>query len=781
MDINSGPDPGSLQDMVDQDQHGSGDVGDVGDEDENWHGMANRPEDDDNSDEEGTEGNPLPETANLEHLQLALMFIKDLQNANLDNGKLDPETLHRLRNPTQQPLAIDDEDLLLAIRLFFATSNASQEVYNSSRIAILLRHPDDPILTYYQIKKKVQELSGVIIMEDDMCPKSCIAYTGTAYGSLEACPKCGTGRWDPQILASSHGRKKVAQQKFCTIALGPIVQSMCRTIEGCKLMDYFWKTMVDMFDRPEVVDPTTGKPLIGSYKDFCFGSELTDAFARGDILRHDTLLMFSIDGAQIYKGKKSDCWIYIWVVLNLSPDLRYKKKYIIPGGFIPGPNHPKDTDSFVFPGFHHIAALQKEGLKIWKASLNQVVNSNLFLTFFTADGVGLNELNGFAGHMAAFGCRKYCGVKGRRKPGASNYYPAHLKPSDYDVEGCNHGDVDIWDLAAKLEPTHEKYQQNLAYLLESQNITQYNERRLETGLSKPSLFLGIASNCRLDIPVCFPIDLMHLVALNVPQLLLSLYRGKLPGNKKDKESWTWAVLQGDVWTSHGALVAKAAPYLPGSFDKAPRNPAEKISSGYKAWEYLIYVYGLCPAFLKTVLPDLYWEHLCKLAVAMRILHQHTISVEEVQRAYDLIVDFVETFEDIFYQRKTERIHFCRQSVHGLLHCPFEVRQLGPHPLRSQWPMERTIGNLGEEIKQDVNPYKNLSERGCLRAILNSLRIMFPVLDKPEKGLPRGALDLGGGFQLRRAMDTCDREILGKKRKPFFNTFTGVELEALLSK
>ncbi len=49
---------------------------------------------------EGTERNPLPETANLEHLQIALMFIKDLQNASLDNGKLDPETLQRLRNPT---------------------------------------------------------------------------------------------------------------------------------------------------------------------------------------------------------------------------------------------------------------------------------------------------------------------------------------------------------------------------------------------------------------------------------------------------------------------------------------------------------------------------------------------------------------------------------------------------------------------------------------------------------------------------------------------------------
>ncbi len=124
---------------------------------------------------------------------------------------------------------------------------------------------------------------------------------------------------------------------------------------------------------------------------------------------------------------------------------------------------------------------RRKGSRFGKASLNQVVNSNLFLTFFTADGVGLTELNGFAGHMAALGCRKYCGVKGRRKPGASNTIQPILSHWIMMWRAVNHKDVDIWDLAAKLGPTHEKYQQNLAYLLESRNTTQYNERRLETG------------------------------------------------------------------------------------------------------------------------------------------------------------------------------------------------------------------------------------------------------------------------------------------------------------
>ncbi len=801
------PDPGSLEDAQNQDEEeedqagggGRGGGGGSGGDNNGGGGDDDGGSGDDDGYEEDREGGleradreHLPEETRLQDLKIALQFTQDLKNASLDNGKLDPDTLSRLRNPAQEPLAIEDEDVLFAIKLFFSTSDASQEVYTKSRKAVLERHPDDPILSYYQIKKKVERLSGVIILEDDMCPRSCIAYTGTAYGNLEECPKCGEGRWDPLILAASNGKKKVAQQKYFTIALGPVVQSMFRSPEGCKEMDYFWETMQEFF-RPENVDPVLDQILVTSYKDFCFGSEVTDAYQRGDIKRHDVLLMFSIDGAQLFKGKKSDCWIYIWVILNLSPDLRYKKKYIVPGGFIPGPNNPKDTDSFIFPGMHHIAALQKEGLKVWKASLDQVVNSNLFNVFFTADGVGLNSLNGFNGHKGACGCRKHCGLKGRRKPNGKTYYPAHLKPKNwfgpvinehgieeikecvYEVEGCDHRDVNIEMISVSQESTHERYEDNLEYLLGSPNISQFAERRLETGIAKPSMFQGISSSCRLDIPACFPIDLMHLAALNIPALMLSLFRGTIKCGKRDtKESWDWAVLQGDVWETHGKLVAGAAPYLPGSFDKAPRNPVEKLNSGYKAWEFLVYLYGLCPALLKTVLPDLYWRHFCKLAVAIRILHQHAISVKDLERVLRLIVDFVRTYEEIYYQQNVERLHFCPSCLHGLLHTPSEVVQLGPHAYRSQWPMERTIGNLGQEIKQPSNPYKNLSQRGALRAELNSLRVMFPVLDDPKNGLPHGALDIGDGFQLRRAMDSYQREIWARKERQFFNSYSSME-------
>ena len=77
------------------------------------------------------------------------------------------------------------------------------------------------------------------------------------------------------------------------------------------------------------------------------------------------MVLFSLDGAQLYRDKLSDCWFFIWILFNLAPDLRYKKTYILPAGFVPGPTKPGNIESFVLPSLRHTSALQKEGLKCW--------------------------------------------------------------------------------------------------------------------------------------------------------------------------------------------------------------------------------------------------------------------------------------------------------------------------------------------------------------------------------------------------------------------------------
>jgi hypothetical protein len=67
-------------------------------------------------------------------------------------------------------------------------------------------------------------------------------------------------------------------------------------------------------------------------------------------------------------------------------------------------------------------------------------------------------------------------------------------------------------------------------------------------------------------------------------------------------------------------------------------------------------------------------------------------------------------------------------------------------------MERTIGNLVAEIRQDSNPYANLSQRGLERSQVNALKAIYPDLDEETDTIPRGAVDLGDNFVLLRAKE-----------------------------
>ncbi|KII83655.1 hypothetical protein PLICRDRAFT_32845 [Plicaturopsis crispa FD-325 SS-3] len=690
-----------------------------------------------------------------EEIILGQQFIQLLRVASLDDESetLDPDVLERLRSPLQGPPNLDDPHLRLSIDLFLATNNASRQTYIDSRNAFLRCHPEDPVLTYDQVKRQVAELSGVVSIKRDMCPNTCLAYTGP-FADLESCPTCSEPRYDSIKLAESGGKTKIPRQQFSTIPLGPQLQALRRTVEGAESFKY-----LDLCTKKIMEELQHNDGYIGQYEDFCYGSDYLTAVAEGRIdPSQDSVLLISIDGAQLYRSKLSDCWIYIWVILNLSPDKRYKKAHVLPGGFISGPNKPKNVDSFLFPGFHHVAALQREGLKVWDASRNAVVPDHPFVALGTADGPGMIYFDGLVGHQGACGCRRYCGMKGRRKPGGNHYYPVRMKPDNFHVEGCDHDDVDISTLPTDAAA---RYWPNLAYVLASQNNADFLKRRLETGISKPSIFSGFVPHRILGVPGCFGSDLMHLGSINIPDLLLGLWRATLDCDRRlgdSKDTWDWAVLQGDTWKAHGKAVAAVTPYLPGSFDRPPRNPAEKISSGYKAWEFLIYLFCLGPGLFHGLLPEKYYKNFCKLVRGMRLIHQRSISAEQLQIAHQSFLEFSIEFELLYCQRKASRIHFVRPSIHALSHLGPEAARIGPGPYGSQWTMERTIGNLGEEIKQPSNLYANLAERGLRRSQINALKVMIPDLETEENLLPRGAIDLGGGYVLLRAMDDAARSV-----------------------
>ena len=679
----------------------------------------------------------------LEHMKTNLQFIGMVEDTTLES-QFSAAELRAFRNPEElRASPSNDPDLKLSISFYISSLDhaSSERAYAASRRNILTRYPNSNMLSYDQVKRRVSNLSGLTTWKNHMCVDSCAAFTGP-YAAMDECPRCHKPRYDQDKLKKSNGKDKVPQKEFSTFALGPQLQARWRSPEMAQKMFYRRNKTQDELNCERGADYV--------YDDVFCGSDYLDAVERGEIGDYDTVVMLSIDGAQLYRNKKSDCWIYIWIVLDLAPDKRYKIRNIIPGGVIPGPEKPKHLDSFLFPGLAHVSAIQKEGLHLWDGYNRMAAISLIFVLLALADAVGMAEVSGSVGHHGRKGCRLLCELIGRNKPKGSHYYPALLRPDGVRHATCTHPDINIENLPP-VDP--EKYRDNLNHVLTSPSEVVYRQRRLETGIRKASIFDGLRRI--LSPPTCFPGDIMHQPVINLTALMFELWCDQ-PGEscrKGDPDGvWPWAVLTGDIWKAHGKAVADAAQYFPRSFDRTPRNPAEKLSSGYKAWELLLYFYGLGPGLFYGILPEPYYQHYCKLVVAIRIVYQREITHQQLKLANKYLLKWVIEFECLYYQRKLERLHFVRQCVHSLTHLAPETHRLGPPSLSAQWTMERVIGILGSLIKQPSNPFANLAEQAKKVAEINTITTMWPDLEH-SKHDPRGSIDIGQGFLLLGPRDS----------------------------
>ena len=91
-------------------------------------------------------------------------------------------------------------------------------------------------------------------------------------------------------------------------------------------------------------------------------------------------------------------------------------------------------------------------------------------------------------------------------------------------------------------------------------------------------------------------------------------------------------------------------------------------------------------------------------------------------------EFIKEYEVLYYQWNASCIHFVCHSVHLLMHIAPKTIHAGSLTCYTQWTMETAIGNLGKEIHQDKDPYRNLKECGVICAQINSLMAMYPKLD-----------------------------------------------------
>ena len=207
-----------------------------------------------------------------------------------------PEELAALREPQEHdPSPVDDRYLKHAIQNFIDLLGSPENTYTCVSRNHQELHPEDPVFSYDQVKRRVRKLSGVITWENHMCTGGCIGFTGP-FSDLEECPDCGEPRYNQAKLNASEGLVKVPRKVFTTFPVGPQLQARWRSPETAERMRYRWRKTQDI--RQERAE---SGGITGIYDDVLSGEAYLHAVENGSIREQDIVLMFSIDGAQLYR------------------------------------------------------------------------------------------------------------------------------------------------------------------------------------------------------------------------------------------------------------------------------------------------------------------------------------------------------------------------------------------------------------------------------------------------------------------------------------------------
>jgi hypothetical protein len=127
--------------------------------------------------------------AKIEDLRITAEFIEGLRTATLEESNMRKDNIKCLREaPSQYPDEVLDKHFLKALRTFIATTNALEKTYIDVRAASQACYPGDPFLSFDQVKRKLELLTGVVPILHDMCIDTCAAFTGP-FSALDTCPK----------------------------------------------------------------------------------------------------------------------------------------------------------------------------------------------------------------------------------------------------------------------------------------------------------------------------------------------------------------------------------------------------------------------------------------------------------------------------------------------------------------------------------------------------------------------------------------------------------------
>jgi hypothetical protein len=599
---------------------------------------------------------------------------------------------------------------IASLQHYLAWIRSNGTVVGYAEHANVLEHQTHTeILSLHCVRKLAAELTNLQVQSIDMCPKSCVAYTG-ARAHLDRCNyisgnnkiECGAPRY-----RISKG-KRISCARFTVLPVMATIRGMFANMDTSELLrhrDRCLQRVLGLYhnaskhrveaDRQAEIDTRR------TYSDFGDGMVHLHHFSNMGLFqeKRDVAFAISTDGAQLTMKKQSNTWLLILIILNLPPEVRYKSNNIIINFATPGPNAPGDIESFLFPLFQEMVQAS-EGIWTWDAIDSSYFMNRAHIVMALSDMLGSAKINGMSGHSALYGDR-FTTVQGARsslKKGAkSQYYP--LAPPNNDLYNPD-----------RPSPLYENH--SLPYRRE-EDISR------ATGVSRTPLCA--ASDAFLH-PSFFPIDSFHLPFENCAPWFWDMWT-------VDSDSTECIHMSSSLASALGERVSRAYKTLPPTFCGPIRDPHLKRQSQYKMFEWMALVFWyIVPIGLEIGMNRRVLENFSQFSEIIEFgMTIKGRSNKDLSSLYEKIYHFLMDFENLYIGTNPERIYRARLCIFQLIHIPIHIHWNGSMRMGSQATVERAIGEMGHKIRSKKSPFANLTKIIVEREIARILGLLYPDL------------------------------------------------------
>ncbi|KAG8961974.1 hypothetical protein FRC05_005650 [Tulasnella sp. 425] len=397
----------------------------------------------------------------------------------------------------------------------------------------------------------------------------------------------------------------------------------------------------------------------------------------------DVFLTSLTDGFQLFKRSRHTAWPLLFLNNNLSPDCRFKLSSVICSGLIPGLRKPKDHDSFTYVFVEELnqAAL---GVSAYDAYADELFDLRIFAHLNCTDMSGVASAYTGGKHPGAKVPCHFCPIVGIRIQNTSNlsFYLPLKHPAGYPSSQFT---IDNLPLRTPRQYRFQARKVDLAPTVEQRK--QLSMRYGINGTPIMSKAPGVI------LPFSSPFNFMHLLE-NMCSNYVDHICGEFKGLDAGRESYILPTLR------FGRRLAKqlsmlTPPYLPrlvAVFSMSRRSaPISRAS---------LTLYGVPSMPLSS-------SGIVSLDQSITPIGNYQ---SERDRLREDIKKWYREYEEIFYQRRTERLAACVVTVHAWLQLVDMMEQSGPLWAYWCWVMERFCGHLARAISSRKHPYASLNRR-----------------------------------------------------------------------